>query len=196
MVPGPAGQLLRLFIDPLQPGAAVAELHRDLPAQKIPRQLAQFRHRLVMRPPFRRHSHLPHRPEFPQNRHPLAGRAAAQLQAVFQVVERQRQMGDEQQAVDFADRTALAQGVGDLGEELNHFSFRRVQPGRPGRILVHGIPHVTPGRCQILQLVQHNLKVILDIKISDCNFFPLLQRIIGGCSCGFQRGFGSIEGCS
>ncbi len=65
MVPGPARQLLRLIIDPLQPGAAVAELHRDLPAQKIPRQLAQFRHRLVMRPPFRGQIHLPHRTQFP-----------------------------------------------------------------------------------------------------------------------------------
>ena len=174
MVPRRTGEGLRALRDTFQPGAIVADLGCNLAPDKTPGQIAQFRHRLVMSAPLVGQIHLPHRPQVPQQLDALAGRAAAQLQAFLQIIESQRQRGDEEQAIDLADRSALAECVGVLGEKLNDFNFRRIQKGRPRRAVVHGILlHDTRG-CQILGFVQHKMK-----EIFDCSLHPSVGQRLG-----------------
>jgi len=98
-----AGQGLRSFGDLFQPGSAVAEMGRNLLAQKVPGQIPQFGHGFVMCPPCARHFHDPHRAQVPKIFQALAGRAVAQPQAFHEIAHGQRVRGNEQQAVDFSD---------------------------------------------------------------------------------------------
>ena len=57
-------------------------------------------------------------------------------------------MGDEEQAIDFADGTALTQGAGELDEKLNDFGFHGIKPGKRvicyfGTTIIHGFNSIT-----------------------------------------------------
>jgi hypothetical protein len=57
----------------------------------------------------------------------LAGGTEADAEAFFQVLQGERQRGDEQQCVDFRDRARLPQSPGKLDENLDLRGLHRGQ---------------------------------------------------------------------
>jgi hypothetical protein len=74
-------------------------------------------------------NHL-YRAEIPQKLEPLAGGAFAELQALDHVIHREWPGGDKQQAVDFGERSRLAEHAGNLDEKVNDFGFERAERRR------------------------------------------------------------------
>lgn len=70
----------------------------------------------------------------------LAGGALADTEAVNEVVERKRRAGDEQQAVDFADRAGESKNADSVDEEFHDLEFQRIEPcfRNSGLRTVHG----------------------------------------------------------
>ena len=56
----------------------------------------------------------------------LAGRAFADFQAFYQVVERERVLGNEEESVDFTDRGGQAEHADTVDEDREDFAFDRV----------------------------------------------------------------------
>ena len=67
----------------------------------------------------------------------LAGRAFADFQALYQVVERERALGNEKESVDFTDRGGQAKHADAIDEDREDLAFDRVDflPGAMIKLL-------------------------------------------------------------
>jgi len=66
-------------------------------------------------------------------------------------------MGDEEQAVDFGDGARLAEGAGELDEQVDDLDLHGVQgrrPGSPGATVLSTKPTLTGQVWQVSQFVQ------------------------------------------
>ena len=132
-MPGGGEGLMRLgefsggFADGFEAFAAGAEVGFDLFAQEAAGEFAQAGLGGEMLPALAFDVNALDGPGVPQPAQALAGGSAAEAQALGHVVEAERRLGAEKEAVDFAIGTGQREDAGDVDEDLDAFALEGVE---------------------------------------------------------------------